>query len=129
MIYANWRMRIISLDFYPNEIFKYSVPHEVFNVFAGQENDFILITFIVIFVCFPLNQGGRQIKWPFHRDYSRKVLKNMHHFGIVLKSWSNSLRLLLFREWRKKEDHWEEMSDKLLITAHNGTDFHKIKIQ
>lgn len=122
-------MRIISLDFYSSEIFKASIPHDVFNVFTGQENGFILITFIDTFVCFLLNQGGREIKWPFHRDYSRKVLKNMHHFGIVLKSWSKRGRLLLFREWRKKEDHWEEMSDMLWITAHNGTDFHKIKIQ
>lgn len=53
-------MRIPSLDFYPNEIFKASIPHDVFNGFTGHENNFILITFFVTFVCFLLNQGGRQ---------------------------------------------------------------------
>lgn len=55
-------MRIPSLDFYPNEIFKASIPHDVFNGSTGHENDFILITFFVTFVCFLLNQEGRQTK-------------------------------------------------------------------
>lgn len=55
-------MRITSLNFYPNENFKASIPHDVFNGFTGHENDVILITFFVTFVCFLLNQEGRQTK-------------------------------------------------------------------
>lgn len=50
------------MDFYPNEIFKASIHHDVFDGFTGQENDFILLTLFVTFVCFLLNQGGRQTK-------------------------------------------------------------------